>query len=290
MILEGKLMYKMVVLDLDGTLLNDKKQVSKRNVEIINKIQKEKGVLFVIATGQNIKNISYIIETIGKAINQYIIASNGAIIKDNVKNDYLLKRHFNQEEAIRVIDNYKKLHLRGILHTDKGTVTDGNREAETNKNTKVVQDMKKFYIENSISDTLMFTLCGEELNLRKMKQEIEVNFKDIESTDICHFVVDTGKEHYETDYLDVIKKNATKANAIKILADYLQIHKEDIVIMGDGANDISMFEMSGYKVAMGNADENLKKKADFITDNNNEDGVAKALEEIFYKEEKACVQ
>ena len=66
-------MYKMVVLDLDGTLLNDKKQVSKRNVEIINKIQKEKGVLFVIATGQNIKNISYIIETIGKAINQYKI-------------------------------------------------------------------------------------------------------------------------------------------------------------------------------------------------------------------------
>lgn len=280
--MKEKIMYKMVVVDLDGTLLNDKKQVSQRNAEIINKIQKEKDVLFVIATGQNIKNISYIIETIGEAINQYIIASNGAIIKDNVKNKYLLKRYLKQEEVIKVIDSYKKLHLRGILHTDNGALTDGNREAEMNKNTKAVQDLKKFYIENSISATLMFTICGEELDLRKMKEEIEVNFKDLEATDICHFVVNTGKEHYETAYIDVIKKNATKANAINILADYLHVDKEEIIVIGDGANDISMFEMSGYKIAMGNADENLKKKADFVTDNNNEDGVAKALEEIFY--------
>ncbi len=281
-------MYKMVVLDLDGTLLNDKKQVSKRNVEIINQIYQEKNVLFVIATGQNIKNISYIIETVGEAINQYIIASNGAIIKDNVKNDFLLERYLKQEEVIKVIELYKKLHLRGILHTDKGTLTEGKKEVETNSNIQLVQDLKKYYIENPISTTSMFTLCGESSDLRKMKEELDITFSDLEATDICHFVVDTGKDYYETDYIDVIKKNATKANAIKILADYLQIHKEDIVIMGDGANDISMFEMSGYKIAMGNADENLKKKADFVTDNNNQDGVAKALEEIFYKREQAC--
>lgn len=278
----GKMMYKMVVLDLDGTLLNDKKQVSKRNVEIINKIQKEKDVLFVIATGKNIKDISYIIEMVGEPINQYIIASNGAIIKDNVKNDYLLKRYLGKEQVIKVIDLYKKFHLQGILHTDKGTLTDGKREVETNPNTQLIQELKKHYIENPISTTSMFTLCGEPSDLRKMKEELDINFTDLEATDICHFIMDTGRERYETAYIDVMKKNATKANAIKILADYLQICKEDIVIMGDGANDISMFEMSGYKIAMGNADENLKKKADFITDNNNEDGVAKALEEIFY--------
>lgn len=57
------------------------------------------------------------------------------------------------------------------------------------------------------------------------------------------------------------------------------------IVMGDGANDMSMFEMSGYKVAMENGNEELKKKADYITANNNQDGVARALEEIFNKGE-----
>ena len=82
-----------------------------------------------------------------------------------------------------------------------------------------------------------------------------------------------------------MKKDCTKANAIKILADHLDINKEEIIVIGDGANDISMFEMSGYKIAMGNANNKLKEKADYITDSNNQDGVAKALEEIFYKGE-----
>ena len=64
------------------------------------------------------------------------------------------------------------------------------------------------------------------------------------------------------------------------------VTKEEIVVMGDGANDFPMFEMSGYKVAMENGNEMLKEKADYITTTNNQDGVAKALEEIFYKGEK----
>lgn len=83
-----------------------------------------------------------------------------------------------------------------------------------------------------------------------------------------------------------MRKGSSKSKAIKILADYLHIDKEEIVVMGDGANDFPMFEMSGYKVAMENGNEMLKEKADYITTTNNQDGVAKALEEIFYKGEK----
>lgn len=82
-----------------------------------------------------------------------------------------------------------------------------------------------------------------------------------------------------------MKKGATKANAIKILIDYLKINKEEVIAIGDGGNDIPMFEIAGYKVVMGNANEYVKSKADYITDTNNNNGVAKALEYIFYKGE-----
>ena len=109
-------MYKMVMIDLDGTLLNDKKQVSKRNVEMIQRVQAEKNVLFVITTGRSINNITQVLETIGDSINQYIIASNGAIIKDNVEQEYLVEKYIEQDEIFKMIDIYKKQHLKGIYN------------------------------------------------------------------------------------------------------------------------------------------------------------------------------
>lgn len=139
-----------------------------------------------------------------------------------------------------------------------------------------------------MSPILMLTACGNEKDLEEIKQEIKIEFNELEATDICDFLCDLGEEVYQTKYIDIMKKGSSKANAIKILADYLHIHKEEIIAMGDGANDLPMFEVAGYRVAMENGNEKLKAQADYITTTNNQDGVAKALEEIFYKgEDKA---
>lgn len=278
-------MYKMVIVDLDGTLLNDKKQVSKRNAETIHKIHKEKGIFFVIATGRNENDITQVKKTIGEAINQYIIASNGAIIKDNVKNEYMLKRYIGREEVIDIIDSYREYHLKGLVHTYDGQLTEKSARVEIGTKVGLVKDLKKYYLENDIRTTSMLTLHGTEEDLKAMQEKIALAFENLDSTDICDLKVYLEEQVYQSKYIDIMKKNSTKANAIKILADYLHISKEQIIVIGDGANDISMFEMAGYKIAMGNANENLKKKADYITDNNNQDGVAKALEEIFNKGE-----
>lgn len=278
-------MYKMVVVDLDGTLLNSKKQVSKRNAEVINKIHNEKGVQFVIATGRNINDISQVIEAIGDTINKYIIASNGAIIKDNVKDEYVLKKYLDKTEVLEVIDAYREQNLRGLVHTYDGQLTEENAKVEIGTKVGLVQDLKKYYLENDVSTTSMLTLHGEEKDLREMEEKIKVSFRELDSTGICDLAVEMEKETYKTKYIDIMKKDSTKANAIEILADYLHINKEEIIVMGDGANDISMFEVAGHKVAMGNANEELKKKADYITTDNNQDGVAEALEKIFYEGE-----
>ena len=81
-----------------------------------------------------------------------------------------------------------------------------------------------------------------------------------------------------------MKEGCSKKNAIYILADKLGIKKEEIIVMGDGGNDISMFECAGLKIAMENAEEHLKEKADFITASNNDDGVAKAIQKFVFNE------
>lgn len=278
-------MYKMVAIDLDGTLLNDKKQISKRNAEMIKKIHKEKGVCFVIATGRDINFVEKVIGEVRNTVNQYVIASNGAIMKDNIKDEYMLKNYIDETEVLKIIDVHREKHLEGLFQTIDKKIAEEQNIAKRNPDSKLVKDLKKYYQENKISNTTSITLCGSEKNLEKMKQEINCKFNGLETTDICYFLFDRGEEIFETKYIDVMKKGSSKANAIKILADYLCIDKEEIVVIGDGANDLSMFEVAGYKVAMENGNEELKKKADYITTDNNQDGVAKALEEIFYKGE-----
>ena len=79
---------------------------------------------------------------------------------------------------------------------------------------------------------------------------------------------------------EVMNKGTSKGRAVKVLADILNINREEIMCLGDSENDLSMIEFAGLGVAMGNAEEFLKEKADYITDTNENDGVAKAIEKF----------
>lgn len=277
-------MYKIVMIDLDGTLLDDNKQVSSRNIEMINKIHKEKNVIFVITTGKNLKDINYILEAIGEGINQYIITSNGAVVKDNKNNQYILERYLTEEEIIHIIDIYKTYPIHGLLQTQQGPISEDEAAKEVGFATYVA-DLKGYVSSNPISNIPLMTLKGKKSDLVILKKTLENQMDTIEATEICDFTQNHDGKIYTIQYIDVMKKNATKANGIKILIDYLKIKKEEVVAIGDGGNDIPMFEMAGYKVVMENANEYVKSKADYITDTNNKDGVAKALEYLFYKGE-----
>lgn len=277
-------MYKIVMLDLDGTLLDDNKNVSNKNIEIINKIYREKNIIFVIATGKNINDIKYVIDAIGEGINQYVIASNGAVIKDNINKKYILKRYLSDNEVINIIDEYKKHNLTGLIQTEQGPVIENKLAAEVEKYT-YTENLKKYVLDNKISNITLITPMGKEEDLILLKNELGNKFDTLDTTAVCDFTHTNNGNTYTCKYIDVMKKGSTKANAIKILIEYLNISKEEVIAIGDGGNDIPMFEIAGYKIAMGNANEYVKTKADYITDTNNKDGVAKALEYVFYKGE-----
>jgi len=137
-------MYKIVMVDLDGTLLDDNKNVSKKNIEMINKVYKEKGVIFVIATGKNISDISYITDAIGEPINQYIIASNGAVIKNNVKDDYIVKKYLTDDikyyDDDAITNRNKDFQISEIVREKLFNLTN---DEVPHSITCIVEDMKK---------------------------------------------------------------------------------------------------------------------------------------------------
>ncbi|MFU0825856.1 MAG: hypothetical protein ACFWTK_12930 [Clostridium sp.] len=77
-----------------------------------------------------------------------------------------------------------------------------------------------------------------------------------------------------------MKKGISKGNAVKILAEFYGLKREEVICIGDGENDLSMIKYAGLGIAMGNAPDYVKKEADYITETNDEDGVAKAIEKF----------
>ena len=104
-------------------------------------------------------------------------------------------------------------------------------------------------------------------DLFKAKEELK-KYEDLE-------VVSSSPSNFE-----VMNKGTSKGRAVKVLADILNINREEVMCLGDSENDLSMIEFAGLGVAMGNAEEFLKEKADYITDTNENDGVAKAIEKF----------
>ena len=112
-----------------------------------------------------------------------------------------------------------------------------------------------------------------------IKEEIDV-MKDIEIVNLSKCLVNDKLPKEKPFFLDITCKGTSKGNAIKKLCEYLRIDLKDSVAIGDSYNDITMFEVVGHSVAMGNAPEDIKKMVDKVTDTNNEDGVAKFLENL----------
>ncbi len=279
-------MYKMIILDLDGTLLNDYKKISEENINSIKRAYEEKGILSVIATGRPLGYVNEICDLYGNCFANYIIACNGAIIKDSKANQYIHKVTFTNEEVL----NLRNIFLQEkadymMLYTDEQVIIEAedSRRLENsgnnlgNKRTKV-ENIEKV-VNNSNLTKLLCLIGGNIPALENIIKKINT-LERIESSVICHYLCKTEAGTFESKYIDIMKKGCSKKNAIQILADKLGIKQEEIIVMGDGGNDISMFECAGLKIAMANAEPYLKEKADFVTTSNNDSGVAKAIQKF----------
>lgn len=266
---------RLYITDLDGTLLNSKGEVSGNTRKIINSLI-EKGIYFTFATARSVYSAKPI--TSGLNINVPCILMNGVSIYNLQENKYIRNKYIIPDNSLQIINIFKENNLNCFMYRIEDNIlkayfTEINSYvmrsfAELRKN-----NYNKPFIQcgdlSEVADdkTVYFTVTGEYEELSPVKNAVSV---------MCGidyaFYRDTYTGKY---YLEIFSDNASKANGIKYLRN--EYGFDEVICFGDNLNDIKMFSESDIKIAVGNAVPELKETADFITLENDRDGVAEWL-------------
>lgn len=266
-------MIKAIFIDIDGTLLNSKREITTNTKKAIKECI-EKGIKVILASGRS-RAITLEYQQLA-GTSPYIISSNGADVYDiekdiEIYNEPLNKEtikdmfYFSQKDDYKMNLNYDfKLVMNRMFYPDDKDYVKTEEEiyniiekekivqcVVANKDIEKIIEFKKYLKEN---------LLGVKIE-NESKRLKDMNLKP--------------SNHY---YCDITSLGASKGRAIKMLCEYLELENSEIIAIGDGENDISMFEITDNSIAMKNATDEVKKKANYITDSNDEDGVAKVLE------------
>lgn len=265
----------LYITDLDGTLLDSTGKVSENTIEKINSLI-EKGINFTFATARSVYSAKPI--TAGLDINTPCILMNGVSIYNLSENRYIKNEYINYDNSLQIINIFKENNLNCFMYRIEDNIlkayfTEINsyvmrsfaESRQKNYNKPFIQcgDLS----ESADEKTVYFTITGEYEELSPVKNAVSV----ISGID-CAFYRDTYTGKY---YLEIFSASASKANGIKFLRN--EYGFENITCFGDNLNDLSMFAESDIKIAVGNAVPELKEKADFITSENNHDGVSEWL-------------
>ena len=263
--------FKLVCIDIDGTLIDSNKKLPLENKLAINYAYKN-NVKIAIASGRSPMGIKDLINELG--IKAYEICLNGACVKDE---DIIIKKEIMTNEQVnKICDIVVKYDVCAFFSTEKLNIT--NKGLKKNIQDSVVK--QKNYIITS-NDTIKYELAKYEI----LKVSIyEPNFKLYEKVrkeiqEIYDFTVVSS----DINYLDVNIKNTNKATGVRDLVKYLGIELSETICIGDNENDIEMIKEAGVGIAMANACDELLEVCDHVTTSNDEYGVAKAMYEYVLK-------
>ena len=256
---------KLVVFDMDGTLLNLKGQVSQRFFSLFNKLQK-KDILFCAASGRQYHSIIEKLAPIKEAI--YIIAENGGVAKKGAE-VLLLKAIAASKvnEILPVLRNIKETHI--VLCTQETAFIESkdatfiNLFQEYYHNYRIVDDLAAVTKKNPILKIATYHFSSSENFIYPAVQHLESEY----------LLKISGQ-----NWLDISTPGVHKGNALKEIQLLLNISKEETMVFGDYLNDLEMFKEADFSFAMQNAHKELKKKAKYITRSNLEFGVEEVLE------------
>ncbi len=286
-------MYKIIAVDLDGTLLNSYGEVEQYTKEVINKVR-EKGVKFIIASGRPIESI----KTIAKEINsdEFMIAGNGALIYDDKKEEIIYEKYLSKSKILEIIKICEENSISYSVYTEKTILAKAlkhnvlyyhkeNLNKNEDKKTKIniVQDMYEYVSELENDNFIKITVCDEMKSVFNSVIKKLRNIQGIEVLDVSHMsrkVINYGTEVVDVEYFytEISLENVDKWYAIEFLINKLGIKKEEVIAIGDNINDKVMIENAGLGIVMDGSTPAISEIANYITEGNNENGVGKAIE------------
>lgn len=259
---------KAVALDLDGTLLNSKKEISEENKNILKKLS-ENGVEILIVTGRPYPITKKIAESL--EIPLTVICYNGARVMNLKTDEIIFEKVLEEKQVLKIIEfcrkNKKDLNL---FQNDIWYVEDlesiGTKYYK--KNSRLEPTLKSFDTFDSFK--MIKSIIIDENNVL---EEVEKELREILGNSV-YFTYSQDK------YLEILNKDVNKGLTLKNVLEEKGIGMSECIAFGDAHNDLEMLELAGVGVAMGNAHEILKSRVQHITDTNDNDGVGKFLKKF----------
>lgn len=286
-------MYKLITVDLDGTLLNSYGIVTEETKQTIKQTIK-KGTDVIIASGRPVDSI----KTIAKEINSknYFIAGNGALIYDMKNNKTIYEKVLDDKKILKIIDLCEKNSIFYNIYTEDVILTKAlkfnvlyyykenlKKDEENKTKIKIVENMKE-YIKNSPDKKyLKVTICDESKMvfnsiIKKLKKISDIEILEVSQMTRKTIKQGTEESKIEYFYTEIALKDVNKWTAIEYLLKRLEVKKEEVIAIGDNMNDKEMIENAGVGVAMAQSTPKIIQIADYVTEDNENDGVKKAIE------------
>lgn len=256
--------YRLLLFDLDGTLLQSNKTISKRTLSTLNRCR-ERGILIGVSTSRSEQNSMTFLDEL---MPDFLISSGGALVKNGTENIY--KAEFSEIETGNMID------MARIVCGEDCEITIDTADAHYWNYKTDPKKLDQSWGDSIYTDFTDFSECA-------LKMCVEI-FDNVKAEMLAERLEQCDCIRFSDGYwYKFTKKNVTKENAIKKITEVCGFGTESIIAFGDDLADIGMLELCGLGVAMGNAIDEVKNRADIVIGSNDADGIAYFIEENILK-------
>lgn len=259
--------YKAIFSDMDGTLLTHQHQISPRTLRAIQALYQQQHIPFILVSARPPSAIIPYADQLNHQ--QSIICYSGALILDKARNPIysvtIEPTDFIQLEQFLI----KYISSISINYYYQFTWLTNDINSYWVKQEQQITGLQAENKESPLSQVHKILLMAEPEAITELKQQLDQRFPQL------------AIHRSKPCYLEIMHKNATKAQAIAFMLEQLKIKPQQIIAFGDNFNDVDMLQYAGLSVAMGNAPNEIKQICTRVTEDNNHDGIALVLEEIF---------
>lgn len=280
-------MIKIIASDMDGTLLNSNHEITKENIMAIREANK-KGVKFIIVTGRQYGDVEYIAKEYGLEC-EYILM-NGAEYRD-ASGNVIEAIDIDKNKVLEIIDIIQSNNMRAELYTDQGIYSINSKEEALKGVAYRIQSFEKIQnFEEALEKARMHPIFTKLKYVENIDNFLQSNIKirkiiafynDVDIIKKVKGILDdvsglaVSSSFY--DNIEVTDIKAQKGIILSKVAQKMNIKKEEVIVLGDSFNDFSMFSEFPISFAMGNAIPEIKEIAKYITETNDNSGVAAAI-------------
>ena len=266
---------KMIAIDMDGTLLDPNQQLTAETIKTV-KEAKTHGIKIVLCTGRPLTGLEQFFGPLGLVDpGDYAITYNGAMVQHADTKEILLQHSLSYDDFVDLTALANRLNVHSHAEDADYMYTPN-------------ADISKYSVRESylVNMPMFYRLPDQFPHDKQFAKVMFIDEPDVLAAATAKIPADYFERYYfvnsEPFFLEALNKNASKGNAVTDLAQKLGYSMDEVMAIGDQANDLPMIKAAGCGVAMGNAIEEVKAHAQVITATNAENGVAKAIQQYAF--------